>query len=209
MEKRDFLAHVARLVRLEGRYISNGGDSEGTAVRAYWTADEAKEDTTPEPEDYQIADSCLAFSANIGSDASQYAQKAANACLSPGDVLFSKVNLIGSILDIAMRAVEDETFQRDFAESKSLNFPSGHELTLRKVRVVQMRTITLGRFERNIVKFATQDGNILTWWASKMPQVRVGQDVRLNGRIKGVSEYQGVHETLVTRCQLGIIPKVA
>jgi hypothetical protein len=206
MEKRDFLAQIARLVRETGVFTRSGEAGPGTATEAFWIAQDEKVETLPSDEDYQFADAALAYAASVPSDASQYVKKAASACLAVGEVQFSKVNLIASIFEIAQRDSEDKAFSATFADSKSLSHPVGYELTLRSVRVEQMRTIMAAGFERHIVKFSTPEGNILTWWASRMPQVKVGQNVRFNGRVKGPSEYQSVHDTLVTRCQLGIIP---
>jgi len=206
MQKRDFLAYVARMVRIEGRFVRKDRDDGGTAEAAYWMAAEAKEDSLPSADDFQDADEALAYATRIPSDASQFSQKVRAACAKEGDVAFSQVNLIAAILDIAIRGSEDANFQALGADSVHLDKKNGEEVTLPKVRVVQMRTITLGRFDRNIVKVLTPDGNILTWWASKMPSVRVGGTYRFHGRVKGPSEYQGVLETLVTRCQFGIIP---
>jgi hypothetical protein len=206
MEKRDYLAQVSRMVRTTGVFTPKGEAGPGTAAEAFWTEQDGKDDTRPSAEDFQNADAALAYAANIGSGVSDYQKKASAACLAVGDVQFSKVNLIASIFSIAQRDLEDKAFSAAFKDSKSYAFPVGYELTLRKVRVEQMRTITIGGFDRHIVKFSTADGNILTWWASKMPKVSKGQYVRFNGRVKGPAEYQGVHDTLVTRCQLGVIP---
>ncbi len=206
MQKRDFLAYVARVVRTEGRFVRKDRDNGGTAEAAYWMAAEAKADSLPSADDFQVADDALAFAATIPLDASQFNQKVRAACAKEGDVQFSQANLLAAILDIAIRGSEDAEFQELGAGSVHLDKPAGYEVTMPKVRVVQMRTITLGRFDRNIVKVLTPEGNILTWWASKMPEIRVGGTYRFHGRVKGPSEYQGVLETLVTRCSFGIIP---
>ncbi len=206
MTKRDFLAQVARMVRIDGRYVRKGKDHVGTAETAYWTEIEPKDDNRPSADDFQTADDALAYAAAIGDDASKYTRSVRDACAKSGDVEFRSSNLIGAILEIAVRGQSDTEFQELGAGSVHVNKPAGSEITYPRVNVVQMRTIPMGRFERNIVKFLTPDGDILTWWASTMPNVRIGETVRFSGRVKGPSEYQGVKETLVTRCQCPKIP---
>jgi len=210
MKTRDFLAQVARLVRIEGRYIREDKRSnvKGTADAAFWLTDEEKEDSLPSPEDYQIADEALAYSSDIPLDAGAFALKVQAACAKE-EVSFRDCNLIGAILDMAIRATEDADFQDAYAGSVSLDKPAGFVLAMRGVRVVQMRTFMIRGYDRNIIKLATPDGNILTWWASKMPQGVQPGDIlaRFEGRVKGASVYQGIHETLVTRCTF--VPKVA
>ena len=215
---RDFLAHAARMVRIDGRYVRENkqNDEKGTAETAFWNCEEGKEDSLPEEQDYEVADAALAYAQSIPADAKGFVKSVRTAC-SKSEIRLRDAFATGAILDLAIRATEDAEFQSAYAGSVTSDKPAGFVLALRGVKIVQKREITVRGFNRNIVKFATQDGDILTWWTSKMPALPVGTMLaRFEGRIKREfdadgkalpCEYQGISETIVKNCVL--VPKVA
>lgn len=220
MKTRDFLAQVAHLVRTEGQYVrrDKAEGVDGTAQTAFWMIEEGerKAEDLPTPEDYQIADDALAYAATIPSTAKSFDRKVQAAC-SREEIDVRSADFAGAVLDMAIRATEDADFQETYAGSVTSDKPAGFVLCLKGVRIIQKRQITVRGFDRNIVKFATADGDVLTWWASKMPEYPVGTLLaRFEGRIKKQFDsegrelpcvYQGVSETLVKNCVL--VPKVA
>ena len=50
-----------------------------------------------------------------------------------------------------------------------------------------------------LTKWETEEGNVLTWFASNYPDVEIGEKVKLTATVKAHSEYNGILETQVTR----------
>jgi hypothetical protein len=55
---------------------------------------------------------------------------------------------------------------------------------------------------KTIVKMKTEDGNILTWFATNNPTVEVGKDYNIAATIKNHNVFNGSKETIVTRVKL-------
>lgn len=52
----------------------------------------------------------------------------------------------------------------------------------------------------HITKMLTKEGNVLTWFASSGSPLEVGQSFRITGTVKDHGEFQGVKQTIVSRC---------
>jgi len=57
-----------------------------------------------------------------------------------------------------------------------------------------------------LLKFETESGNTVTWFASNPPQFDESREVMLKGTVKGHNEYKGVNETILTRCKIEQLP---
>lgn len=53
-----------------------------------------------------------------------------------------------------------------------------------------------------LIKFVDDSGNILTWITSKGSGLEVGERALLTGTVKAHGDYNGAHETKMTRCKL-------
>lgn len=62
-----------------------------------------------------------------------------------------------------------------------------------------------GRFgDPYLVKLQGTDGALYSWFASRQPNVGVGDRVKVTGTVKKHSEFRGVKETSLTRCSLEV-----
>jgi uncharacterized OB-fold protein len=53
-----------------------------------------------------------------------------------------------------------------------------------------------------MIEFCDNSGNVLVWFTSSAPEVEIGDRVRLTGTVKRHGEYQGVRQTVMTRCKV-------
>ena len=68
------------------------------------------------------------------------------------------------------------------------------------VQIYQVRALEAGAWgPRALVKFLDDAGNLMTWFASGDRDYEVGAKVKINGTVKGHTEYQGVKETQLSR----------
>ena len=75
-----------------------------------------------------------------------------------------------------------------------------------RVRSIKVKVQFVKSFEGSfgpttLVKFVTEDGNILTWFASGDRDYEAGQEVVIDGTVKSHKAYQGIEETQMTRCK--------
>jgi hypothetical protein len=54
----------------------------------------------------------------------------------------------------------------------------------------------------HIVGMLTSEGNEATWFASRKPDVNVGDVVQVTGSVKKHDQYKGVSQTMLTRCKI-------
>ena len=60
-----------------------------------------------------------------------------------------------------------------------------------------------GRFGwTNIYTFQTEDENILVWFSATEQDIKLGDSFFLSGKIKDRNEYNGIKQTIVTRCKI-------
>ena len=60
-----------------------------------------------------------------------------------------------------------------------------------------------GRFGwTNVFTFQTEEENVLTWFTSTEPEIKLGDSFFLSGKIKNRTEYKGLKQTVVTRCRI-------
>lgn len=57
-------------------------------------------------------------------------------------------------------------------------------------------------YDSTLYKFIDEKGNIITWFTSKKSYIKVGDYVKLTGKIKLHSEYDGVKNTRFIRCSI-------
>jgi hypothetical protein len=74
-----------------------------------------------------------------------------------------------------------------------------------RVKVVSVRTFEPQNWYENVRTLVRmeQDGNVLTWWTSTAPQVEADDEIDIKGTIKKHDEYNGVKQTVLTRCKIG------
>lgn len=53
-----------------------------------------------------------------------------------------------------------------------------------------------------VVRFETEEGNVLTWFTGVDIKVKVGESCLLTGTVKKLDEYKGEKTTVMTRCKL-------
>jgi hypothetical protein len=51
--------------------------------------------------------------------------------------------------------------------------------------------------------FNDEQGNCIVWKATSNPSMEVGQTYSIKGTVKGHTDYKGIKQTLLTRCQIG------
>ena len=54
----------------------------------------------------------------------------------------------------------------------------------------------------NIYRFVSESGNVVKWFTTTDQELRYGDKVVLTGTVKKHGEYQGVQETILTRCKV-------
>lgn len=79
----------------------------------------------------------------------------------------------------------------------------GEVLELSDVKVVKLIGIDT-RYGYSYLVIMEKDGNVLTWF-TRNPKCSVGDVVKVKGRVKEHSEYNGILQTVLTRCKLEII----
>ena len=89
----------------------------------------------------------------------------------------------------------------EYAERKASMACSKHIGTVgERVKGLKVTVQFLRSFEGNfgpttLVKFVTEDGNLLTWFASGDRSFKVGETITIDGTVKGHAEYQTIKET--------------
>lgn len=71
---------------------------------------------------------------------------------------------------------------------------------LRGLLVTQESARVVG--ELVLLKFRDEAGNVLTWFTGSGSGLQNGEQCRLDGTVKRHTEYQGVHETRLSRCRI-------
>jgi hypothetical protein len=109
------------------------------------------------------------------------------------------IGLAVSLIPAYQRAVGIDIERRKARES-SVHFGSVGErdvytLTLTKVITTDSRYGTTW-----ICKFVDANGNHACWFSSKNVQIEIGETVKLKCTVKEHKEYQGIKETVLTRC---------
>lgn len=54
----------------------------------------------------------------------------------------------------------------------------------------------------NIFTFQTENDNVLVWFTATEPDIKLGDNLFLSGKIKDRTEYKGLKQTVVTRCRI-------
>lgn len=205
-----FLAQVSAEVAKNG-YISakearglDGTDSTG--IQAFWAVEEKS--TFFAAEDEARAAEALEYirEMEVTVETPKFLRDLQDACR--GETIGSdQVNLVANLIDTYQNMLSEAEFAEDGSASEHIG--TVHVELHKRCTVIQKRKIPTRFGVSNLIKFRDEDGNILAWWASKMPVFDVGAEVRLIGKVKKHDSYNGVLETYVTRCKLSLAPSKA
>ena len=78
----------------------------------------------------------------------------------------------------------------------------GERLKGIKVKVQFLKSFDGAYGATTLIKFITEDGNVMAWFASGDKSFEVGQEYTIDGTVKGHNEYQGIKETAMSRVKV-------
>ena len=70
-----------------------------------------------------------------------------------------------------------------------------------KAKVLSSRAFEGDYGVTTLVKFVSESGHALTWWASRGLDFEEGEELRVKGTVKKLDEYEGTKQTVLTRCR--------
>lgn len=222
-----FLGHVAAVIRNDGwmsrtqaRNMNNNG---GTTVHA--TADAAwgimmavatgktrdiDPKYLPDAADFDRGSSCKEFM-QVFMDAemekgeiNDYLHNLNLVCRM-GTIDFKTSGIAASIIATSMREQGKEIERKKFSNLKetSKHFATVGDKVVVKATLMNQREIEGGYGCTTMMKFVSDDGNVLTWFASGSFEEGtwvIGDSYILAGTVKKNEEYQGLKQTVLTRC---------
>ena len=117
-------------------------------------------------------------------------------------VKLSTTGLVGSAIAAYLRNCErveelQKERQRD-AQRKHVGIID-ERMDFTQVTIKKLHYIDGNYGVRTLVKFETQDGNILIWWASKEVEWQVGDVLDITGTVVKHSEFNGCPQTELKR----------
>lgn len=222
-----YLGHVAAVIRNDGwmsrtqaRNMNNGG---GATIHA--TADVAwgvmlavatgnTRDLDPKyiptKEDFDRGDSCLQF-LRVFIDAEQEKGELndylfnLNIICRMGAIDFKASGIAASIIATATREQGKEIERKKFSNLKetSKHFAAEGDKVVVKVTLMAQRELEGNYGCTTMLKFVSEGGNAVTWFASGSFSEGtwvIGNEYLLAGTVKKNEEYQGLKQTLLTRC---------
>lgn len=111
------------------------------------------------------------------------------------------IKILASIVSGYQRAKSREASAATGADSGYVGTIKKRE-TFAGLKVIFSRVFEGYYGERQMVKFADAAGNILVWWNTGSSNPQVDQTYNVTGTVKNHEEYEGVKQTLLTRCKL-------
>lgn len=130
-----------------------------------------------------------------------------NDVIRPSDEITDIFNVVKECYREEYKRVLDARFLiRDKTKASEINSEYvGNVDDLVSVEVILLDKKTFKSMFSNMTtfyKFSDEEGNIYIWYTSTTKQIRVGEMVRLTGKVKSHSFYQGVKQTTMTRCKI-------
>jgi hypothetical protein len=211
-----FLAVTAAIVRIDG-YVSSAKARESLtpvyrtsdALQDYFfspaqTDEEKKWKALREPTEIDIATAekakqwALSLHETAIATLNDYQYNIANIARI-GVVELRLIGLAVSIVPSYQRAVGAD-IERQKARESSVHFGTVGERSVYALTVTKILTTESQWGTTFICKFVDENGNFATWFASKRVDFAVGEKVTVKGTVKEHKEYQGIKETVLTRC---------
>ena len=109
------------------------------------------------------------------------------------------IGLAVSIIPSYQRAVGAD-IERQKARESSVHFGTVGERSVYALTVTKILTTESQWGTTWICKFVDESGNFATWFSSRCVNFAVGEKVTVKGTVKEHKEYQGIKETVLTRC---------
>jgi len=222
-----FLGHVAAIIRVEGwmsrtqaRNMNNGG---GAPV--YATADTAwgvmlavmsgkTRDVNPKylptAEDFKRGQDCKDFMQVFMDGEMEKGELndylyTLNIVCRMGVIDFKTSGIAASIIATATRELGKEIERKKFSNLKETSkfFAQPKDKVVVKATLMNQREIEGNYGCTTMLKFVSVDGNALTWFASGSFSEGtwvLGNEYILAGTVKKNEEYQGLKQTVLTRC---------
>ncbi len=176
-----------------------------TAKSGEPTADRKRLEAAVAPGDWEKAKEVRGWAVNGGAGDSDYGHNLRLLCI-PDEVEPRRAGFIASAVAAKARAEETElrrTREREMAKDSSWMGAVGERLAPVEVTFESSRETGGGQFGPSwLMKFRTEDGNILTWFSSRYFSLIPGERLQLEGTVKGHSSYKDAKETLLTRCKI-------
>ena len=206
----DYLAHVARAVRLWGwrSRASVVADEEMATADLAWAAWENEcrarklgasrhSLVGPTKDDRNRAVAVLEWARALPAEGASDYQHNLRAACSLGGVRLKNAGIVASAVS---------AYDREQAAGRPLKSEHvgqiGERLRDVLVRVVSTRELEPNEYgEREIVKVRDGEGRTLVWF-TKPRSIRVGEEHFLTGTVVKHSEFRGLKETRVSRCEL-------
>lgn len=212
----EFLAWVAKEIQEHGwlgrgKAYDEGREGEATADKAYYNM--TNEDKVGKPFDahYDTAQAAIEWVQNevaTRENLSDYEHNMVVICSNDG-VDARGFGIAASIL-IAHKMDEEKKARR--AEQKAI---SKHFGTEKKREVFELTLVGTSAWESLygltvLYRFEDASGNVAVWFSSdgcrglenKIGSPRVGDTFKIKGTVKSHSEYEGVKQTVLTRCKV-------
>lgn len=198
-----FLTYVAAAVRLFGfisRAAARDNDSTSTSEFAlremYETQEKRREIKVILDEDREMASKVMEYAANLDGDLSDYLYNLKVACSSP----YCEQRTLGII------ASAISAYQRSKPVTECQKTSNYVGKVSDKVEF-DCEVINASSFETSfgmshMYVFRDEHGNMLIWYASTKQKIERAQKVHVIGSVKKHSEYQGVKQTVLTRCKV-------
>lgn len=121
-------------------------------------------------------------------------------------IKYKNIGIVASLIATYQRAVENE-IKRKLRQEQKNNIVNDYLGNI-KDKITKPVTVLLKRYcdsqyPSTLYRFITDDGYILTWFASGTnEQLEQGDKAIITGTIKDHQEYQGNKQTVLTRCKI-------
>lgn len=195
----EFLAQVCAEIRKNGFIGTKQAKAEridSTGSRAFWDLTEGN--GFVEEEDVATASEVLEYITEMDDPEKGFMRDCREASLNE-TLRTGTENLLAALVEHYRNREQAESFE----DSDYVGVIGEQHAT--RAQVVAKRT-GIGRYESKMIRFVDGDGNLIVWWCSTMPDVNVGDDVRLVGKVKAHNVYRGETQTLMTRCKVALAP---
>jgi hypothetical protein len=121
---------------------------------------------------------------------------------SAGGVKFKLLGIAAAIVSAYIREQERHAARKvEQADSKHIGTVGKRE-TFKGCKVLAERTIETNFGTSFLYKFANEENAILTWFSSRKIGLTVGEVITLVGSVKKHDSYQGIAQTVLTRCKV-------
>lgn len=196
----DFLAVVRMTIRNCGwvsKKQAQFDDKTSTSVLSMaYCSNPSKFDVHPSEEDYEVAKKINSWVLNMTPN-SDYEYNIKASFL---------IGYVGKNNGLIASAVPFYNRANDLYEKKeklvSNYFGDIGSKVQVKVKIFLVKNFDTQYGTTTLVGFVSDNGNVFKWFASGFKELNVGDEVIVTGTVKTHSEYNGIKETLLTRCKL-------